>query len=94
MFRYINQADTVYHLVIVMKVLGNIKYLMRSVKQVADTVGFWTEDNRDAQRVNSLYTMVFGRFNFKINKRFDSMIWSSAVRNIYTRRGCIIEELN
>ena len=28
-FRYINRDDKVYHLVIVMKVLGDMKYLMR-----------------------------------------------------------------
>ena len=93
-FRYINQADKVSHLVIVMKVLGDMKYLMRSVKQSADAVGIWTEENRDVKRVNSLYTMVSGRFNFKINKRFDSLSWSSAVRDFYTRRDCIIGELN
>ena len=74
-FRYINQADKVSHLVIVMKVLGDMKYLMRSVKRAADAVGIWTEENRDVNRVNSLYTMVSGRFNFKINKRFDSLSW-------------------
>ena len=42
-FRYINEADKVYHLVIVMKVLGDMKYLMRSVKQAADALGIWTE---------------------------------------------------
>ena len=64
-FRYINQADKVSHLFMVMKVLGDIKYLMRSVKQSADAVGIWTEDNRDVKRVNSLYTMVSGKFNLK-----------------------------
>ena len=77
-----------------MKVLGDTKYLMRSVKQEADAVGIWTEDNRDVKRVNSLYTMVSGRFNFKINKMFDSLSWSSVVRDFYTRRGYIIGELN
>ena len=67
---------------------------MRSVKQAADAVRIWTEENRDVKRVNSLYTMVSGRFNFKKNKRFDSLSWSSAVRDFYTRRGCIIGELN
>ena len=43
-FRYINQADKVSHLVILMKVLEDIKYLMKSVKQAADAVGIWTED--------------------------------------------------
>ena len=44
--------------------------------------------------MNSAYTMVSGRFNFKINKRFDSLSWSSVVRDFYTRRDCIIGELN
>ena len=46
------------------------------------------------KRVNSLYTMVSRRFNFKRNKRFDSLIWSSVVRDLYTSRGYIIGELN
>ena len=53
-----------------------------------------TEDNQDIKRVKSLYTMVSGNFNFKINKRFDSLSWSLVVRYLYTRRGCIIGELN
>ena len=51
-FRYINQADKVSHLVIVMKVLGDMKYLMRSVKRAAEAVGIWTEDNWDVKIVN------------------------------------------
>ena len=93
-FRYIIQADEVSHLFIGRKVLWNMKYLMRSVKQAADVVGIGTEENRDMKRVNSLYTMVSGRFNFKINMRFDSLSWSSSVRDLYTRRDCIIGELN
>ena len=46
---------------------------MRSVKQAVETVGIWTEENWDAKRVNSLYTMVSGEFNFKINNRFYSL---------------------
>ena len=42
--------------------------------------------------VNSLYTMVSIRFNFKTNKRFDSLSWSSVVKDLYTRRGYIIGE--
>ena len=53
-FIYINQSDKVSHLVTVMKVLGDMKYLMRSVKQAAEAVGIWTGDNRDVKRVNSL----------------------------------------
>ena len=50
------------HLVIGRKVLGDKKYLMRSLKRAAEAVGIWTEDNWDVKRVNSLYTMVSGRF--------------------------------
>ena len=63
--RYIDQADKVSHLVIVMKVIGDIKYLMRSVKGAENAVEICTEENWDVKRVNSLYTMVSGRFNFK-----------------------------
>ena len=52
-----------------------MKYLKRPVKQAVDAVGIWTEENWDAKRVNSLYTMISWRFNFKVNKRFDSLIW-------------------
>ena len=45
--------------------LGDMKHLMRSVKRASEAVGIWTEDNWDVKRVNSLYTMVSGRFNFK-----------------------------
>ena len=65
-------------------------YLMRSVKQAAGAVGIWIEENWDMKRVNSLYTMVSGRFKFKINKTFDSLIFSLVVRDFYTRRGYII----
>ena len=51
-FRYINQDDGVSHLVRVMKVLGYMKYLMRSVKLAVEEVGIWTEENRDVKRVN------------------------------------------
>ena len=65
-----------------------------SVKQAAGAVGIWTEENWDVKRVYSLYTMVSGMLNFKINKRFDSLSWSLLVRGMYTRRGYIIGELN
>ena len=72
--------------------LGDMKYLMRSVKRAARAVEIWTEENWYVKRVNSLYTMVSGKFNFKINKRLDSLIWSSVVvRDFYTRRDYIIE---
>ena len=67
---------------------------MRSFKQAAEEVGIWTEDNWDVKIVNSTYTMVSGRLNFKMNKRFDSLSWSSVVRDFYTSRGYIIGELN
>ena len=76
------------------KMIGDMKYLMRSVKLAAEWVGICTEDNWDVNIVNSLYTMVSGRFIFKRNKRFDSLSFSSVVRNLYTRRGYIIGELN
>ena len=91
-FRCINQDDELSHMVRGRKVLGDMKYLIRSVKRAADSVGIWTEDNWDVKRVNSLYTMVSGRFNFKINKSFDSLSWSSVVRDFYTRRVYIIGE--
>ena len=75
-FIYISRDDEAYHLVGVRKELGDMKYLMGSVKQAAETVGVWTGDNWDVKRFNSLYTMVSGRFVFKINKRFDSLSWS------------------
>ena len=83
-----------YCLVIVSKVLGCIKCLMRSVKRAAEAVGILTEENWDVKRVNSLYTMVSGRFSFKRNKRFDSFRWSLVVRDLYTSRGYMIGELN
>ena len=67
-----------------------MKYLMRSIKGAPEAVGIWTEGNWDMNIVNSLYTMVSGRFNIKINKSFDSLSCSSVVRDLYTRRGCII----
>ena len=58
-------------LVRVGKVLGDMKYLVRSVKLLVNVVGIWTEDFCYVKIVNSLYNMVSGRFNSKINKRFD-----------------------
>ena len=75
LFRYINQDDEVSRLVRGIKLLGGMKYLMSSVKRAVEGVGIWTEDNWDVKRVNSLYTMLSGRFIFKINKRFDSLSW-------------------
>ena len=72
-FRYINWSDELSHLVRRRKLIGGMKYLMRQVRRVAEALGIWTEDHWDMKRVNSLYTMVYGRFNFKINKRFDPL---------------------
>ena len=58
LFRYINWYCEASHLVIGSKVIGDMKYLMRSVKRAAGAVGIWTEDHWDVKRVNSLYTMV------------------------------------
>ena len=82
------------HLVLIGKVIGYMKYLMSSVKLAAGAVGIWAEDNRDVKRVNSLYSMVSGGFNFKRNKRFDLFSWSYVSRGLYTRRGDIIGLLN
>ena len=57
------------------EVVREIKYLMISVNLRVEAVIIWSEDDWDIKRVNSLYTMVSGRFNFKINKRFDSLSW-------------------
>ena len=74
-FICINWGDDVSHFGRGRKVLGYMEYLMRSVKREAEAVGIWTEENWDTKRVNSLYTMVSGKFNFKISKRFDSLSW-------------------
>ena len=60
--RFNNQYDGVSRLVRERKELGDTKYLMRSVIQALEAVGIWTEENWDTKRVNSLYTMVSGRF--------------------------------
>ena len=57
------------------------------VKRSEEAVGIWTEEHWDMKRVNSLYTMVSRRLNLKINKRFDSLSWSSVVRELYTKEG-------
>ena len=59
------------HLVIGSKELGFKNYSMRTDKLEAEAVVIWTEDNWNMKRMNSLYNMVYGRLNFKINKRFD-----------------------
>ena len=93
-FRYINWADEVSHLVRGSKLLGDMKYLIKSVKRAADAVGTRNEEDWDVKRENSLYTMVSGRFNFKLNKMFDELSSSSVVRDLYTRRSYIIGESN
>ena len=70
-FRYVNQADEVSNLVIGRKVLGDMNYLMRSVKQAAEAVGIWTEDNWYVKRVNSLLYYGIWEVQFQRNKRFD-----------------------
>ena len=72
--RYINWDDDVSRFVRGRIFLGGMKHLMRSVKRAEEAVGTLIKENWDMKRVNALYTMVYGRFNFKINKRFDSLI--------------------
>ena len=38
---------------------------MSSVKRAAEAVVIWTEDNWDMKRVDSIYTMVSGKVQFK-----------------------------
>ena len=45
LFRYITRADGVSHLVRGRKVLGDKKYLMKSVKQAAEAIIIWTEED-------------------------------------------------
>ena len=42
--------------------LGDMKYLVSSVKRAAEAVIILTEENWDVKRVNPLYTMLSGRF--------------------------------
>ena len=44
--------------------------------KIAKAVVIGTEETLDVKIVSSLYTMVSGMFNFKRNKRFDSLSWS------------------
>ena len=76
LFRYINWYGDVYILAVGRKVLGDMKYLIMSVKRAEESVGIWAEDNWDMKRMNSLNTMVYERFVFKGNTRFGSLIWS------------------
>ena len=78
---YNNCVDEVSRFFRGRKLLGDMKYLMRSVKQAVEEVGIWTVDNQDVKRVNPLYAMVSGRINSKRNKRFDPLSWSSVVRD-------------
>ena len=52
MFIYMNWYGEVYHLFRGRKLLGDMKYLMRPVKQSLEVVGIWNEDNWDVRRVN------------------------------------------
>ena len=52
LLRYIHQAYEVFHFVRGSKVLGDMNYLMRSVKQSVEAVGIWTEGNLDVKIVN------------------------------------------
>ena len=67
-----------------------MKYLMSSVKLAAKAVVICTEENWYVNRENSLYTMVFFRLNFNINKRSDSLSWSLVVSDFYKSRCYII----
>ena len=51
-FRYINWDYEVSILVIGRKVIGDMKYLTRSVNRSAEAVGIWNEDNWDVKRLN------------------------------------------
>ena len=93
-FRYINRYYGMSRLVRERKVLVDMKYSILSVKQEAEAIVIWTEEYWDVKRVNLLYTMLSRRFNFKINKRFDSLSFSSIVKDVYKGRGYIIGELN
>ena len=75
-FRYINCDDEVSNLVRLSKLLQDMKYLMSSVRRSGEALGIWNEENWDVKRVNSLCTIVSGKFGLKRNKRFDSLIWS------------------
>ena len=55
-----------------------------------EAVVIWTKEKWDVKRLNSLYTMVSGELYFKLNNRFDSLSWSSFVKDVYIRRGYII----
>ena len=44
-FRYIIRDDELSNLVRGSKVIGDMKYLTRSVKQASEAVGIWTEEN-------------------------------------------------
>ena len=56
-FRCINWDNEVYHFVRESKLIGKLKYLMRSVKRTAEALGIWTEDNWNVKRVHYLYIL-------------------------------------
>ena len=49
---YINRSDEVSQFFIRRKVLGDMKYLMNSVKPALEAVVIWTEESWDMKRVN------------------------------------------
>ena len=55
-FIYINWDDEVSHLFRLRKELGDMKYLIRSVKKSVEAVLIWNEEKWDMKRVNSFYT--------------------------------------
>ena len=68
-FRYIDWDIAASPLVRGVKVLGNMKYLMRSFNLAAEGLVFWTEENWDVKRVNSLFTMVYLNCSFKLVRK-------------------------
>ena len=77
----------------VLSVLSQGNLAVESLIKGGEKWEFLTVDNWDVKRVYSLHTLVSGKLNFKINKRFDSLSWSLVVRYLYTRRANIIGEI-
>ena len=57
---------------------------------MAEAVRILTEGNWYVKRLNSLYSTVSGRLDFKINKRFDSLIWSWGC-HVFVYKGGVYE---
>ena len=68
-FIYINWDNEVSNLVRGGRFLGDMKYLIKSIKRAAEAVGIWTEENWYVNRMNLMYTMVSGKFNIKKRRR-------------------------